>query len=85
VRGGAGMKFKTGGIVRWTSQSQATKTTKIGMVVRVLAQWQLPPAEYKSLHAKTKYSLGRNHESYVVQVGNQYYWPLVVHLKAVMR
>ena len=66
--------FKKGDKVKWTSQSLGCVKTKKGVISAVV-----PAGErgtdygYKPNGGLAGYS--RNHESYVVQVGNKTYWP----------
>ena len=79
------MKFNIGDEVEWSSQSQALRTKKRGTVVGIVPPHFHVGVEWPALRKRTAWALGRNHESYVVQVGKQYYWPLVVHLKEATR
>jgi len=69
-------KLKVGSKVTWKSQSRGYYTIKEGTIIAVV-----PAGEWA-----TKYGykpnggppgVPRNHETYVVQVGNRTYWPMV--------
>ena len=80
--------FLHGDEVTWTSQSQASETTKIGIVIEVIPAGIRPSAsKYPSLYRGAGLGSARNHESYVVSVRdkdvrgrNKIYWPRVSKL-----
>lgn len=82
------MAFKLNNKVKWTSSSNGTTKTKVGVIVDVI-----PPkgriAETHREFGLEGYGLPRDHESYVVHVAGKTakakgkrYWPLVNKLKA---
>lgn len=76
--------FTEGDIVEWTSQAGGFTKTKRGMIVEVVAAGNLPSRErFTSLHKGWGVGMPRDHESYVVKVGNKPYWPRVVNLELV--
>lgn len=80
------MNFQVGDWVKWTSQSQGYRKTKVGKVVGVV------PAGYHIDRMQALWSAGwdkpkqpgiqRDHTTYLVQVGNRrrLYWPRVSQL-----
>ena len=69
-------EFKVRDKVTWTSQAQGYTKKKTGIVVEIV---------FKNTYPETvlEYGTSRDHTSYVVQVGNKYYWPRVNYLKKV--
>jgi len=68
--------MKKGDTVSWISQAQGYVKHKTGVIVRVLAPDERPsPREVKGA------GWGRDHESYIVKVGNKLYWPRVSALE----
>jgi hypothetical protein len=68
--------FKVGDTVEWTSQAQGSTTKKRGVVAEVVAKEQRPDRiKFASLYKHSGCGWGRDHESYVVMVGNKPYWP----------
>ncbi len=63
--------------VTWTSQAGGYTTTKEGVVVEIVPPGQKPKAKLKEP------GLARHHPSYVVKVGNRFYWPRVAGLAPV--
>lgn len=72
--------LKVGTRVRWTSQSGGYEKTKEGVIVEtVLAYESINDMYDKQIrHGLWPY---RDHESYIVKVGNKLYWPLVKYLE----
>ena len=72
--------------VVWTSESQAHRTTKTGVIVAIVSTDRDPylvlPRGYSTCG---QFGMPRNHTSYLVQVGNskRLYWPRVSQLKRV--
>jgi len=76
------MSHKLQDTVHWTSQSQGFKKTKSGVVVEIVPPKTYPNKNrFPQLYKGGSIGSRRNHESYVVMVGNQPYWPRVTHLK----
>lgn len=69
-------KFKVGDEVTWTSQAAGSSKTKTGIIVALIPPRGIIPKAVRPPGA----GWPRNHESYVVQVGTQFYWPRVSHL-----
>lgn len=69
--------FRIGDVVTWTSQSSSYTKAKTGVVIEVVHHRSRPSDANRPKGA----GWGRNGESYVVQVGNKKYWPLVKHLQ----
>lgn len=69
-------KPRRGTCVRWTSGARGSATEKTGIVVRVLA-----PGERPKGGEIREPGLARDHESYLVRVGNRLYWPRVKGLE----
>lgn len=70
--------FAVGQQVQWTSQSRGSSTTKSGVVVAVVPPGKRPSrSAFPDLYRGAACGLGRKHESYVVRVGHQHYWPRV--------
>lgn len=68
--------------VRWQSQSQGRATIKEGEIIHILTIGQAPPKElFPSLWKGCGPGNGRNHETYIVKVGNKLYWPRVSALE----
>ena len=59
-----------GDIVSWTSQAGGFSKMKTGVIVDFVKPYSVPDEKYK-LHTLSM----RKTTSYVVQVGNKYYWP----------
>lgn len=78
------MNYKIGDTVRWSSQAQGYRKEKVGVVVAVLAPMDRPnPSEFPSLYKGSGCGFGRRYKSYVVKVGNKYYWPIASILQLV--
>lgn len=76
--------MKIGDIVRWTSQSQGSSTTKEGEVFDILPTGSQPSKEmYPILWKGVGPGSGRNKESYIVKVGSKFYWPIASKLEIV--
>jgi hypothetical protein len=78
--------FKKFNKVTWTSQSRSYSKTKIGVIICVLVPGMTPsnPGEEKGVSYYVPYhGDARDHESYIVRVGNKLYWPLVKNLQLV--
>jgi hypothetical protein len=74
--------FKLEDKVGWSSQSHGSRKVKEGLVVQVVPSCQLPDREaFPSLYKGSGIGGIRNHISYVVQVGNKFYWPRVSALR----
>ncbi len=74
------MEFKIGDEVRWISQAAGRYKWKSGTIIHVQpANEYLPHIYGGGLHSRGK----RNHESYVVHVKGEIYWPRVKHLRKV--
>jgi hypothetical protein len=74
-----GHKIVLGSTVKWKSQAAGSWKIKGGMVVQVVQRKKFPTAKYKIGTS----ALPRDYESYVVQVGNKFYWPRVSALELV--
>jgi hypothetical protein len=75
-------RFELGEIVSWRSQAQGFDKVKTGEVVEVLMPGMRPDRErFPDLYRGPGVGLGRDHISYVVQVGRKHYWPRVKHLR----
>jgi len=79
------MAFNVGDTVEWKSQSGGYSKIKRGEVVLVLSPGE--PLKTEKLNraglrtnSSCGYGLPRYHESYVVRIGNQAYWPRVKNL-----
>jgi hypothetical protein len=73
--------FELGDKVKWDSQAAGYIKTKKGKIVVVLPAGTRPG---DGVLAGLRYpGKPRNHESYVVMVGEKYYWPRVAYLKKV--
>ncbi len=74
-----------GKTVEWTSQAGGRSKTKRGTVVAVVLPGGHPKDYIGSGHTVDAGSLGRDHESYLVQVGRskRLYWPLVSKLQVI--
>ena len=77
------MGRKMGDKVFWVSSSAGTTKRKEGEIVEVIPA-KKDPQMGKKYGSKSKHGGGwpRNHESYIVKVGNYYYWPVVSLLKS---
>jgi hypothetical protein len=74
--------FKEGTVVKWSSQAQGYTTTKVGTIVQVVpAGMFMDCTRFPALYKKS--GLDRSHESYVVQVGSKFYWPIASKLELV--
>ena len=73
--------MKVGDRVKWTSQSRGNITTKHGVIVEIVPSGlRIDHAEKSDLFRHDPLTI-RYHESYIVCVGNKYYyWPLVKNL-----
>ena len=76
--------------VQWTSQSAGREKVKSGVVVAVVRAGRSPAAvirttpilaRYRYCNTITKPNGTRDHESYLVAVDNDLYWPLVSKLQ----
>lgn len=82
--------FKPGDSVTWTSQAGGKSKTKQGIVIiaipanKMISEAWPEWRKWKLSHLGPFFS-SRNHESYLIQVGNskRLYWPLVKYLKPV--
>lgn len=82
------MKSYEGDRVKWTSQSGGYVKEKEGHVVAVVpsqtrAERCLPEGFF--CNSKSGYGQSRDHESYLVRVGNskKLYWPIVRYLRRI--
>jgi hypothetical protein len=66
--------FLIGDQVTWKSQAGGFWKEKTGTIVEIVPPKQIPKLKGVGL-------MGRGLESYVVQVGNKKYWPVVSTLK----
>lgn len=77
--------FELADKVYWVSQANSRPKRKEGVVVRILAPneefTQEDRMAYPNLFKDCGVGMPRNHTTYVVQVGNRYYWPRVTHLR----
>ena len=62
--------MQIGDTVRWTSQAGGFSKTKTGVIIEAVRPFSAPSQQY-GLRATAK----RSSTSYVVKVGNKYYWP----------
>lgn len=71
------MSFSLGEKVQWTSQGGGSVRVKTGVIVEVVAPFDLPSSDsYPSLHKRSGIGKPRDQRSYVVQVdGGKCYWP----------
>jgi len=82
-------KFQIGDTVTWTSQAGGNAKTKTGKVIMTVPAGMMLSEVLGGFWAKwtIKDNLlrGRDHESYLIQVGKsrRLYWPLVKYLKKV--
>ena len=76
------MTFQIGDVVEWTSSSQGYTRTKRGRVAAILPRRTRFPAVFQHGAAYNP-GTSRDHESYIVLVGNRPYWPRVAALKKV--
>lgn len=78
------MKFKKGDMVKWTSKSCSHEYEKRGTVLEIIPEKEAPYLFFLK-YKKCKWEWGggrpRDHESYLVLVGNKIYWPRVKHLE----
>ena len=76
-------EFSLGDSVVQTSQSGGHYKTKIGIIVGIIWPGDRPSCyDFPGLFdSYNKHGIARDHESYVVQVGKQFYQPLVSNLK----
>lgn len=78
------INLKKGDKVTWSSQSQASRTTKEGVVCEVVQHGQQPSRVlWPSLYKGAGCGMARSHTSYVVLVGKKPYWPRVSALREV--
>jgi hypothetical protein len=76
------MSFVLSDQVTWTSQSQGYQKTKAGEIVEVVAPGAYPDrTRFIALYRGSGVGMPRDHESYVVQVGRQFYWPRANQLR----
>lgn len=76
-------RFTLGERVTWSSQAGGHLKTKTGTVAQVVAPKALPDRErFLHLYKGAGIGIHRNHESYVVLVGNRPYWPRVAALRS---
>lgn len=86
------MSFKIGDKVKWISKSSGTRTEKRGVILEIIpagkSEYSYSKDYIYSSKKGKKYSaskLGgggpRDHESYLIVVGNYLYWPRVCYLK----
>lgn len=85
IYGGVFM-FKEGDKVKWTSKSGGSTTTKKGIVLNVIqkdASVYNYSTKYWNKYNNRKMGGGgkRNHESYLILVGKDLYWPRVCYLE----
>lgn len=80
-------RFELGDEVAWESQARGFSKEKRGVVVRVLEPGErftdADRATFPNLFRGFGVGVPRPHRSYVVKVGNVYYWPVVGKLRAV--
>lgn len=69
--------FKLRNRVFWVSQSSGFETEKEGIIVRVIAAGSRPEKSGKTMKQP---GMPRDHESYIVKVGEKLYWPRVSQL-----
>lgn len=69
--------FAVGGVVAWSSQAGGVEKRKRGTIVAVVPAGRTP----SSIDAAYKFASSRTHESYVVDVDGELYWPLVPKLR----
>ena len=78
------MPFKVGDRVQWDSQAGGFVTTKAGEVAAVIAPgqrvWMPAGLRFRSVVGAGRV---RDHESFIVKVGNVAYWPSVALLRPV--
>jgi len=81
TKGDRGMRFNVGDKVKWTSQAGSYEKKKVGEVIEIIQAGSNPQ---DALHYQPGWgSLPRKEESYIVAVGNKFYWPRTVHLRRV--
>ena len=74
-----------GDTVRWQSQSQGYHKVKEGIIVAKIPAGRRPSeAVFPALYRGAGPGYGRDHDSYVVKVGNKFYWPRVKGLTLVV-
>ena len=70
------MGFRIGDGVQWTSQANGSTRTKQGVVAEVVPAAHKPDrVRFSRLYKHSGCGCARDHESYVVMVGNKPYWP----------
>jgi hypothetical protein len=80
-------QFKLGQKVKWTSHAAGFSKEKAGEVAAVVAAGAPPDAQIEELQNSgaviraVGYGNARGHESYLVLVGKQLYWPRVAALR----
>jgi len=73
--------FAEGDEVTWTSQSQGFEKRKHGKIVRVVASGIGPSVPQGMRVQGAGLGGARNHQSYLVGIGNILYWPRVTLLR----
>jgi hypothetical protein len=75
--------FKEGDKVWWKSQANGRHIKKQGVGVEVVDIAKQPSrVRFPSLYKHNGVGGSREHVSYVVKVGNKYYWPRMKDLRA---
>jgi hypothetical protein len=75
-------RFAHGEGVTWSSQAGGHDKVKVGTVAQVVPAKTMPDRNrFPHLYKGAGVGIYRNHESYVVLVGNRPYWPRVAALK----
>lgn len=74
--------FGGGDRVKWSSQAAGSRRHKVGTVVQVVKAGEVPRPATVGLKDPQAWASPRDHESYLVAVGNVLYWPRVTHLEA---
>lgn len=72
--------FGSGERVTWTSQAGGRETKKTGEIVAVVPVGKTPGSIDRERFKK--FTTARQHESYIVDVDGELYWPVVSRLKA---
>lgn len=76
-------KFELGERVEWVSQAAGHSRTKVGEVAECVPAGRMPDrTKFERLYKSSGVGLPRDHESYVILVGNKPYWPRVKNLQA---
>jgi hypothetical protein len=73
--------FAEGDEVTWTSQSQGFEKKKCGKIVRVIPKGTNPAVPQGMRVQGVGLGGARNHQSYLVGIGNVLYWPRVTLLR----